>query len=132
MININGKKYKIITKTIKFQNEIYNKVNGYFPTIHIRFINKDIEGYIMFDLEFCNTKDFNNIINKKYIGNPSDFNSKVSCVEIFDTEKFIDYVDSDVYFELRNIVDNGIECQLKIDDSAIKLEFEGELDIASD
>ena len=59
----------------------------------IEFYN-NIKGYISFDVDFFNNKDFKNIENKTYIELPTNMHSKIDMIEISDTENFIDFIDS--------------------------------------
>lgn len=50
-------------------------------------------------------------------------------IEIYDTQNFIDFIDSEINLEFGNIVNNQIEMKLDIDDELIKLEYKGLLGI---
>ena len=50
-------------------------------------------------------------------------------VEIFDTKNFIDFIDSDVIVEFKNIIDDKIETKINICDDKINLEYLGLIDI---
>ena len=50
-------------------------------------------------------------------------------IEIYDTNNFIDYIDSEVNLEFGNIDNDRIEMKLNIDDELIKLEYKGLLNI---
>ena len=50
-------------------------------------------------------------------------------IEIFDTKKFVDFIDSDVTLKFGNIIDNKIEMKLNINDELINLEYQGMLNI---
>lgn len=60
---------------------------------------------------------------------PTELNSKISMIEIFDTKDFIDFIDSEVNLEFGNIDNNQIEMKLDIDDELIKLKYKGLLNI---
>ena len=63
------------------------------------------------------------LLIKKYNELPSELNSKIDSVEIFDTKTFIDFIDSNVTLEFENIKDNKIYMKLDIDDELIKIEY---------
>ena len=128
MLRINDKQVEITKSTIKFANAIYNKVKGYTPSIDISFINNDKAGYISFFLDFYLNNSFDNIINKTFKSNPMNF-EPISVIEIFDTINFYDNIDSDVTVTLGEIKNNKIDFKLIIDDSLIKIEYDGVLDI---
>jgi hypothetical protein len=128
MLRINDKEVEITKSTIKFVNAIYNKVKGYTPSIDISFINNDKTGYISFFLDFYLNNSFDNIINKTFKSNPMNF-EPISVIEIFDTINFYDNIDSDVTVTLGEIKNNKIDFKLIIDDSLIKIEYDGALDI---
>ena len=69
------------------------------------------------------------IKNRKYIELPTELNSKITMIEIFDTANFIDFIDSEVNLEFGNIYNNQIEMKLNINDELIKLEYKGLLNI---
>ena len=72
---------------------------------------------------FFDNRDDNYIINKKYVELPSELNSKIDSVEIFDTKTFIDLIDSNVTLVFGNIKDNKIYMKLDINDELIKIEY---------
>ena len=83
-----------------------------------------INGYSNFYVDFFDNRDDNYIINKKYNELPSELNSKIYSVEIFDTKTFIDFIDSNVTLEFGDIKDNKIYMKLDINDELIKIEYE--------
>ena len=89
----------------------------------------NVKGYISFYVDFFKDKDFKNIKNRKYIELPTELNSKITVIEIFDTANFIDFIDSEVNLEFGNIYNNQIEMKLNINDELIKLEYKGLLSI---
>ena len=97
--------------------------------VNIDIETNDNKGYISFYVDFFKNNDFKNIENKKYIQIPTELNSKISMIEIFDTKNFIDFIDSDVIVEFGKIIDNQIEMNFNIEDKLIKLEYQGMLDI---
>ena len=87
------------------------------------------KGFISFYIDFFDENDIKNIENKKYRELPTELNSKISMIEIYDTKNFIDFIDSEINLEFGNIVNNQIEMKLDIDDELIKLEYKGLLGI---
>ena len=132
MLKINNKKYKVISSKIKYANSTHNK-EKYFSV----FINVDIEfnkkaGYIKFYIDKFNKKDIKDIENKKFIDVPTKLDSKITMIEIFDTKNFIDFIDSDVIVEFKNIINDKIDTNININDEKINLEYQGLIDIISD
>ena len=80
-------------------------------------------------LTFFDDNDIKIIENRKYIELPTQLNSKISMIEIYDTNNFIDFIDSEVNLEFGNIDNDRIEMKLNIDDELIKLEYKGLLNI---
>ena len=95
--------------------------------VEITFIYNNIKGYISFDVDFFNNKDFKNIENKTYIERPTDLHAKIDMIEIYDTKNFIDFIDSEVKVIFKNIINNEIETEIHIDDEYIKLNYTGNL-----
>lgn len=129
MLIINYEEYYLLLNEIKFINAKYNHLIGYSPLIQIEFMHNDTKGYITFYLGFYDTIDFNFLRNKRFKVNPSDIGAMINCVEIFDTNKFIDNIDSEMEISFGNIVDHKIEMKLIIDDNEIQLKYEGYLNI---
>ena len=129
MLKINNEDYKILSSEIKYVNATHNKQRGYSILVTIDIKLNDAKGYISFYVDFFNTNDFQNKENKEYIELPTDLNSKITMIEIFDTKKFVDFIDSDVTLKFGNIIDNKIEMKLNINDELINLEYQGMLNI---
>lgn len=128
MLKINNKEYTLMSAEIKLSNETYHKIKGYSPVVILKFIHNDIKGYAdIYIRDIYNDKDFTVLINKIVKATPSDLNSEIDCVEIFDTDNFIDLIDSEVALEFKNIVNGNLETKLIIDDDLIKVEYEGGL-----
>jgi len=129
MLIINGLKCKILKNEIKYANATVNKLKGYSISINVEFELDSTKGYFSFFVDFFNNNNFTNIVNKIYIENPTDFNSKIDSFEMFDTKSFIDFIDSEVNLEFGNIINNQIETKLYINDEQLKLSYEGNLNI---
>ena len=129
MLLINNKEYKVLSSEIKYINATYNKEKGYSILIFFDIELNNIKGYINFYVDFFANKDFKNIENKKYEELPTNLDSKISMIEIFDTHEFIDFIDSIVILEFKTIQGNQIEVNININDEAIKLNYKGQLDI---
>lgn len=129
MLKINNKEYKVLTSEIKYVNATHNARKGYSILVSLDIELNKVKGYISFYVDFFKDKDFKNIKNRKYIELPTELNSKITMIEIFDTANFIDFIDSEVNLEFGNIYNNQIEMKLNINDELIKLEYKGLLNI---
>lgn len=129
MLKINNKEYKVLTSKIKYVNATHNKRKGYSILVSLDIELNNVKGYISFYVDFFKDKDFKNIKNRKYVELPTELNSKITMIEIFDTADFIDFIDSEVNLEFGNIYNNQIEMKLNINDELIKLEYKGLLNI---
>lgn len=124
MLKINNEEYNILSSEIRWVDATYNKRKGYSILVDIKLNHNGINGYINFYVDFFDNRDDSYIINKKYNELPSELNSKIYSVEIFDTKTFIDLIDSNVTLEFGNIKDNKIYMKLDINDELIKIEYE--------
>lgn len=130
MLKINNTEFEITSADIKFANSTYNqKIVGYEPLISIKFTKNNVNGFIEFFLGFTKENDFSNLSNKKIKSNPRNLDAVINCVEIFDTQKFMDFIDSDITVIFGDINDNKIKTKIIIDDDMIKVEFDGVLSI---
>lgn len=129
MLKINNNEYKILSSEIKYAQATYNNKKGYSILVSLDIKFNNIKGYISFYVDFFETNDIKNIENKKYIELATESNSKITMIEILDTKNFIDFIDSEINLEFGNIINNQIKMNLIIDDSLIKLEYNGFLDI---
>ena len=129
MLRINNNEYKVLTSDLKYVDETYKKKKGYSILVSLDIELNKVKGYISFYVDFFKDKDFKNIKNRKYIELPTELNSKITMIEIFDTANFIDFIDSEVNLEFGNIYNNQIEMKLNINDELIKLEYKGLLNI---
>ena len=123
MLKINNEEYNILSSEVRWVDATYNKRKGYSILVDIKLNHNGINGYINFYVDFFDNRDDNYIINKKYVELPSELNSKIDSVEIFDTKTFIDLIDSNVTLEFGNIKDNKIYMKLDINDELIKIEY---------
>ena len=122
MLKINNEEYNVLSSEVRWVDATYNKRKGYSILVDIKLNHNGINGYINFYVDFFDNRDNNYIINKKYNELPSELNSKIYSVEIFDTKTFIDLIDSNVTLEFGNIKDNKIYMKLDINDELIKIE----------
>ena len=129
MLKINNQEYKVLSSKMKYIHATYNNKKGYSLLISIDIEFNDAKGYISFYIDSFNNNDFKNIENKEYNELPTDFNSKIAMIEIFDTQNFIDYIESNVIVKFGNILDDQVEMNLNINDKLIKLKYHGMLDI---
>lgn len=127
MLYINNEEYELLTNEIRYVNSTVNKIKGYAILVEITFTRNNINGYICFYVDFFNNQDFKNIENKTYIELPTDLDTKIDMIEIYDTENFIDLIDSEVKVVFGNIQNNEIETDIYIDDEYIKLKYNGYL-----
>lgn len=128
-LRINNKDCNIVSSNIKCTNATYNTKKGFSFVVEIDIKENNEKGYISFFVDFFKDNNFKNLENKKYVELPSDLDSKIDMVEIYDTHNFIDLIDSYVTLLFGKIVDNKIETKFIIDDEQIKVEYEGMLDI---
>ena len=103
MLKINNEEYNVLSSEVRWVDATYNKRKGYSILVDIKLNHNGINGYINFYVDFFDNRDDNYIINKKYVELPSELNSKIDSVEIFDTKTFIDLIDSNVTLEFGNI-----------------------------
>ncbi len=123
MLKINNEEYNVLSSEVRWVDATYNKRKGYSILVDIKLNHNSINGYINFYVDFFDNRDDNYIINKKYVELPSELNSKIYSIEIFDTKTFIDFIDSNVTLEFGNIKDNKIYMKLDINDELIKIEY---------
>lgn len=123
MLKINNEEYNVLSSEVRWVDATYNKRKGYSILVDIKLNHNGINGYINFYVDFFDNRDDKYIINKKYNELPSELNSKIDSVEIFDTKTFIDLIDSNVALEFGNIKDNKIYMKLDINDELIKIEY---------
>ena len=129
MLIINNKDYKIISSNIKYVNALYNKEKYYSIIVDMDIeLNKE-KGYIRFYIDKFKNNNIKNIENKKFIDLPTNLDSRINMIEINDTVRFIDFIDSEVIVEFNNIIDNKIETKIFINDDNIKLDYQGLVDI---
>lgn len=129
MLKINNNEYKVLSSEIKYVQATYNNKKGYSILVSLDIELNNIKGYTSFYVDFFKTNDIKNIENKKYIELATESNSKITMIEILDTQNFIDFIDSEINLEFGNIINNQIKMNLIINDSLIKLEYNGFLDI---
>ena len=129
MLRINNNEYKVLTSDLKYVDATYNSKKGYSILISLDIQLNEIKGYISFYVDFFDDNDIKIIENRKYIELPTEIDSKISMIEIYDTNNFIDFIDSEVNLEFGNIDNDRIEMKLNIDDELIKLEYKGLLNI---
>lgn len=129
MLKINDKEYKVLTSEIKYASSTVNNQKGFTVLVNIDLEKDNIKGYISFYVDYFKEKTIKNIENKKYIDLPTELNSKISMIEIFDTKNFIDFIDSEVTVEFGRVIDDKIETKIFINDELIKVEYQGLMDI---
>ena len=129
MLKINNNEYKVLSSEVKYVDATYNKLKGYSILVTLDIELNNIKGYISFYVDFFDVKDFKNIENRKYVELPTELDSKIKMIEIFDTINFIDFIDSEVNLEFGIINNNHIKMNLSINDDLIKLEYQGLLNI---
>ena len=129
MLKINNNEYNVLMSSIKYVEAIYNSQKVYSALVLLDIQLNGNKGFISFYIDFFDENDIKNIENKKYRELPTELNSKISMIEIYDTKNFIDFIDSEINLEFGNIVNNQIEMKLNINDELIKLEYKGLLNI---
>ncbi len=128
-LKINNKEYKVISSEIKYVDATCNNKKGFSLLVNIDIELNNIKGYISFFVDYFNEKQYKSIENKKYIELPTNLNSKIDMIEIFDTQEFIDFIDSTVVVEFGKIINNNIEVKIIIDDEKIKVDYQGLMNI---
>ena len=103
MLRINNNEYKVLTSDLKYVDATYNSKKGYSILVSLDIQLNEIKGYISFYVDFFDDNDIKIIENRKYIELPTELNSKISMIEIYDTNNFIDFIDSEVNLEFGNI-----------------------------
>ena len=126
---IDNIEYKVLSSEIKFVNATNNKEKGYSVLVSLDIELNKIKGYVSFYVDFFKNKDYKTIENKIYNELPTNMDSKITMIEIFDTKKYIDFIDSIVKLKFGNIKNNQIEMDLNIDDTIVKLNYHGNLNI---
>lgn len=129
MLRINNSEYKVLTSEIKYVNATHNARKGYSILVSLDIELNNIKGYISFYVDFFEDKDFKNIENRKYVELPTELDSKITMMEIFDTTDFIDFIDSEVNLEFGDIDNDKIKMVLSINDKLVKLEYQGLLSV---
>ena len=129
MLKINNKEYNVLSSDIKYVNATYNSRKGYSILVTLDIELNNEKGYISFYVDFFDIKDYKIIEKKKYLELPTELNSKITMIEIFDTKNFIDFIDSEVNLEFGSINNNHIQMTLNINDELINFQYEGQLNI---
>lgn len=129
MLRINNNEYKVLNSEVKYVNATHNTKKGYSILVSMDIEFNNIKGYISFYVDFFENNDFKNIENRKYVELPTELDSKITMIEIFDTNDFIDFIDSEVILEFGDIDNNKIKMVLSINDKLVKLEYQGLLSV---
>ena len=130
MLKINDEIYDVLSANVDCVNSTYNKRKGYSYALDISIKHNNVKGYVNVYIDFFLEKNHEkNIANKKYAELPTELNSKIDCIEIFDTRNFIDCIDSEVYLEFGSISDGKIKVKLDIDDELIRLDYDDLVDL---
>ena len=129
MLKINNSEYKVLASEIKCVNATHNARKGYSILVSLDIELNNAKGYVSFYVDFFEDKDFKKIENRKYVELPTEIDSKITMIEIFDTTDFIDFIDSVVNLEFGDIDNNQIKMILSINDKLIKLEYQGLLSL---
>lgn len=129
MLRINNNEYKVLNSEVKYVNATHNIKKGYSILVSLDIEFNNIKGYISFYVDFFENNDFKNIENRKYVELPTELDSKITMVEIFDTNDFIDFIDSEVILEFGDIDNDKIKMVLSINDKLVKLEYQGLLNV---
>lgn len=129
MLRINNNEYKVLNSEVKYVNATHNTKKGYSILVSLDIEFNNIKGYISFYVDFFENNDFKNIENRKYVELPTELDSKITMIEIFDTTDFIDFIDSEVSLEFGDIDNDKIKMVLSINDKLVKLEYQGLLNV---
>lgn len=123
MLIINKEDYQLMDEKIHLVNARNNGDIGYSFYIDTQFHKNGILGYIKFYVGFFKNKTFDNIVCKKWRENPCDLDSTINYIEIMYGKRFIDFIDSRVYLEFGNIIDDKIEMKFIVDDELIQMDY---------
>ena len=129
MLRINNNEYKVLNSEVKYVNATHNTKKGYSILVSLDIEFNNIKGFISFYVDFFENNDFKNIENRKYVELPTELDSKITMVEIFDTNDFFDFIDSEVILEFGDIDNDKIKMVLSINDKLVKLEYQGLLSV---
>ena len=129
MLRINNNEYKVLNSEVKYVNATHNTKKGYSILVSLDIEFNNIKGYISSYVDFFENNDFKNIENRKYVELPTELDSKITMVEIFDTNDFFDFIDSEVILEFGDIDNDKIKMVLSINDKLVKLEYQGLLSV---
>ena len=129
MLRINNNEYKVLNSEVKYVNATHNTKKGYSILVSLDIEFNNIKGFIIFYVDFFENNDFKNIENRKYVELPTELDSKITMVEIFDTNDFFDFIDSEVILEFGDIDNDKIKMVLSINDKLVKLEYQGLLSV---
>lgn len=125
MMKINGEENRVLLVEVKYANATCNKTKGHSILVSIDIEYNTQKGYISFYVDFFNNDSFKNIENKKYMEFPTNSNSKIDSIKIFDTRNFIYFIDREAILKFGEILENKIEIKLNINDELIKLNYHG-------
>ena len=67
MLKINNEECKIVSSDIKYINCTNHNIEEYSITVKIEMELNNVKGYISFDIDHFNDKNFKNIENKRYV-----------------------------------------------------------------
>ena len=131
MLIINGHEVNIITQEIKVGSYIINGKQGYDVVISLEFNKNNKVGYICLSAGYELEKNIYKFLNRVYKSVPFfDSKEEITLFEVFDTEHFYDTeIESEIYLNIKNIINNKIEVDFEVNDKLIKIKYNGLLNI---
>lgn len=135
MMYIDNKEMKILDQEIFVGNFTNNGEKGHNINVSLQFINPktEVKGYINIDAGFQKDGNIESFLNKEYIGVPFGNEEPYICIEVFDTEKFLDTeIESEIIIKLENMKDGKVGCHFEVEDDLIQIRYDGFINVECD
>lgn len=131
MLYIDNQNLKIIKQVIRVGNISINNVMGHNIFICLEFLGTgNKKGYLHLSFGFLKDANIDRFLNKVYYGIPFENKEAFITFEVFDTNKFLDTeIESEIVIRLNDISNEKVGVFFLVDDSLIKIKFDGYLDI---
>ena len=123
MLLVNGKVTKITYATMEILKD--KNRDEYYGSVKILFELNNKGGYIIFDVDKLDSTDFSYFSNKKYECVPRYEENTINNLEVYNTMYFYsdDAFINIMQVEFGNITNDEIECNVKINEEYISLDF---------
>ena len=131
MLYIDNQNLKIIKQVIRVGNISINNVMGHNMCMCLEFLGTgNKKGYLHLSFGFLKDANIDRFLNKVYYGIPFENKEAFITFEVFDTNKFLDTeIESEIVIRLNDISNEKVGVFFLVDDSLIKIKFDGYLDI---